>query len=369
MFFGRRTSASEGRQWAAAALAAADAPPSAHPPTRAETGYYHGEPEAGGAGAAPGSAEPGSLPVDRAMVAVRAWVLMCEAWLAFQSNDFPATVAAAKAVVALVRQGGDERALIQAIGWGAMASAYLGDLALARTWADECLALSRQHGYPLELSLAAALNLGLAVEANQTVPLAVREEALRVARASGNPWAKGVVISAVARAASLAGDLDAAYAGYAEATAVLQPMRDPYAYNFTRSEMGRVLRQQGRYAAAAALYAETLRVWQELGNRPAVAHELECLGFIAAAGGHAFAERAATLLGASEALREAIGAPMTTSERREYDPVVAQLRAGAEQAQVETAWAKGRALALEAAVAYALAELTTAPGDSHEIET
>ncbi|HEY6073938.1 MAG TPA: hypothetical protein VIV15_11230, partial [Anaerolineales bacterium] len=94
-----------------------------------------------------------------------------------------------------------------------------------------------------------------------------------------------------------------------------------------------------------------------LGNRPAVAHELECLGFIAAAGGHAYAERAATLLGAAEALREAIGSPMTTSERREYDPVVAQLRAGAEQAPVEAAWARGRALTLDEAVVYALAEL------------
>ena len=187
---------------------------------------------------------------------------------------------------------------------------------------------------------------------------AAREEALRVARASGNPWAKGVVISAVARAASLAGNLDAVYTSYAKATAPLQPMRDPYPYNFTRSEMGRVLRQQGRYAAAAALYAETLRVWQELGNRPAVAHELECLGFVATAGGHAYAGRAATLLGAGEALREAIGSPMTTSERREYDPVLAQLHAVAEQAQVEIAWAKGRALTLEEAVAYALAAVS-----------
>lgn len=61
------------------------------------------------------------------------------------------------------------------------------------------------------------------------------------------------------------------------------------------------------------------------------------------------------LFGADEALSDQIGAPMTAMERREYDQAVAQLRARTEPALVEAAWARGRALGLDEAVAYALA--------------
>lgn len=47
---------------------------------------------------------------------------------------------------------------------------------------------------------------------------------------------------------------------------------------------------------------------------------------------------------------------MTVMERRESEAAVAQLRAQAEPAIVEAAWARGRALSMEEAVAYALAE-------------
>jgi hypothetical protein len=85
-----------------------------------------------------------------------------------------------------------------------------------------------------------------------------------------------------------------------------------------------------------------------------MAHELECLAFIAAATGQA--GRAAALFGAAEALRAALGAPMTVMEHREYEQAVAQLRAQTDPAIVEAAWARGRALTMEEAVAYALSE-------------
>ena len=84
-----------------------------------------------------------------------------------------------------------------------------------------------------------------------------------------------------------------------------------------------------------------------------MARELECLAYIAAAGG--LAERAAKLFGAAEALRQSIGTTMTAYERREYDAAVAQLRAGVDAATLEAAWARGRALTLDEAVTYALA--------------
>jgi hypothetical protein len=137
-----------------------------------------------------------------------------------------------------------------------------------------------------------------------------------------------------------------------EAAALFQQMRDRPFYTASRSERGHLWRRQERWREAAALYRETIQDWQELGQRAAIAHELECFGFIAGAQGQA--GRAATLLGAAEALRAANGTPMTQMERGEYDQAVAQLRTQLAGADFEAAWAAGRAMSQDVAVAYAL---------------
>jgi tetratricopeptide (TPR) repeat protein len=277
-------------------------------------------------------------------------------------GDNPAALVAAKASMALARQMGEWRTLALALGLGATASAFAGDLVTARAWVEECVALSRQHGYTFEHGYVAGAFMSLALAANESVPPGIRQETLRLARASGNPVVIGMTTQNVARVAASSGDWDEAYAGFEESAALFHQMRARNLYNASRSEIGHLLRQQGRYHEAAAIYAETIRTWQELGQRPAMAHELECLAFIAVATGQA--ERAAALFGAAEALREVLDTPMTAYERREYDQAVAQVRAQTEPALVEAAWARGRALTLDDAVKYALAEgsESTAPG-------
>jgi tetratricopeptide (TPR) repeat protein len=323
IFWGRRTSVTEGRQWVQTALARAEA-------------TQH-------------SADP-------AYLAARARALVSVAELAFQLGDNPAALVAAQASMALARQIGEWRTLALALGLGATASAFAGDLVTARAWVEECAALSRQNGYTFEHGYVAGAFMSLALAANEPVPLGIRQETLRLARASGNPVVIGMTTQNVARVAASSGDWDEAYAGFEESATLFQQMRARNLYNASRSEIGHLLRQQGRYQEAAAVYAETMRVWQELGQRPAMAHELECLAFIAAASAHADAERAAALFGAAEALREALGAPMTAYERREYDHAVAQLRAQTDEVTLTAAWARGRALSLDEAVAYALQE-------------
>jgi hypothetical protein len=75
---------------------------------------------------------------------------------------------------------------------------------------------------------------------------------------------------------------------------------------------------------------------------------MECLGLIAALQGRV--TRAARLLGAAEAQREALNAPMTFYERVEYDAVAGPLRAAPEAA---AAWAEGRRMTMDEAVALA----------------
>ena len=85
-----------------------------------------------------------------------------------------------------------------------------------------------------------------------------------------------------------------------------------------------------------------------------MANQLEAMAFTAIARGGG--QRAARLLGAAEALREASHDPMTVDERREYDAALERLRGILDGPALDTAWAAGRGLKADAAVALAVAE-------------
>ncbi len=78
------------------------------------------------------------------------------------------------------------------------------------------------------------------------------------------------------------------------------------------------------------------------------------LGGVAGASG--LPERGARLLGASEAMREAIGSMLEPEDRIEYDRDVAIVRSQLDEEAFAKAWAEGRRMSMEQAVAYALEE-------------
>ena len=67
-------------------------------------------------------------------------------------------------------------------------------------------------------------------------------------------------------------------------------------------------------------------------------------------------EQAARLGGASEALREANDIVIPPIDRAPYEGSVAAVRSQLDEATFAAAWAEGRAMTLEQAVAYALEE-------------
>ena len=64
--------------------------------------------------------------------------------------------------------------------------------------------------------------------------------------------------------------------------------------------------------------------------------------------------RAARLFGAAEAIRERLAFPIMSPERRSYEHGLATLRAHLDDASLVAAWAEGRVMTLEQAIAYAL---------------
>jgi hypothetical protein len=108
----------------------------------------------------------------------------------------------------------------------------------------------------------------------------------------------------------------------------------------------------GNLAQAKSIYQETIRAWQVLGNRSALAHQLECFGFLAIRA--ETPQRAIKLFAAAEALRERIDSPRTDQEQIEYDQAAAQLHARMNETEFNTLRAAGRLMTVEEAVAFAL---------------
>jgi hypothetical protein len=98
----------------------------------------------------------------------------------------------------------------------------------------------------------------------------------------------------------------------------------------------------------------SLAVFQELADKLWMAQNLEGLAAVAVA--QAQSERAARLFGAAEGGRDAIGAPLPPAERSEHDRSVAAARAALGDEAFAAAWAEGRTMTFERAIAYALTE-------------
>jgi predicted ATPase/class 3 adenylate cyclase len=148
------------------------------------------------------------------------------------------------------------------------------------------------------------------------------------------------------------GNYDTAKKIFEEGREAFRHIHSKYFMQVMSSELGHVERQKGNLTQARLIYQETIKGWQDLGNRSAVAHELECFAFLAIHDEEP--QRTAKLFGAAEAVRERIQAPMTDYERIEYDQSVAQLRAMLSETEFKALWAEGRSMTMEQAIQLAL---------------
>jgi tetratricopeptide (TPR) repeat protein len=214
------------------------------------------------------------------------------------------------------------------------------------------LGLAEQHGDWRRASLiGAAFAVGESISDARSADVWL-DRATEAARRSGNPFALGNIIGVRGRVASRAGRLEEAERSFVEARAFYRSMGDGRFDRILASELAHVLRREGRLDDAEAEYRETIRGWQQSGNRGAIANQLECFAFLAAARDEHV--RAARLLGAASALRERADASMTDFEQAEYDGAVERLRATLDEATFDSEMTAGGLLTADEAIALAL---------------
>jgi predicted ATPase/DNA-binding CsgD family transcriptional regulator len=117
--------------------------------------------------------------------------------------------------------------------------------------------------------------------------------------------------------------------------------------------------RQGDYARAVPLAHETIRLRFDLGQFWSLPASFEDLAEVALATGRA--EQAARLYGAAEIQRELQSTPFGTAWRAEHERRIGAVRHALRPEVFAAAWAAGRALTLEEAIAEALAVRVDSP--------
>jgi non-specific serine/threonine protein kinase len=229
-----------------------------------------------------------------------------------------------------------------------------GDYGLARTRGNESLAVYRGLGDESGVAQA-LLDLGHVAQhqENPEQATAAYQESLMTYRKIGDPVGAAAALNGMAVLARGSGDLESARRLGEEGLAIYRERGDSRSVALCLNNLGRVARDLTDWPQATELCVESLTLFGELSDRWGVAMVLSNLGIQAERLGDA--DRALSLFGASEALREAATGSailsVSPAEYVAYETAVAAARAAKGESAFAGLWQAGRELGLPEAIA------------------
>jgi non-specific serine/threonine protein kinase len=179
----------------------------------------------------------------------------------------------------------------------------------------------------------------------------LHEESLALARRWGDHNGIARSLANLGVLARDEGEYRRAAALYEESAGLFEALGDMHGRSLALTNLAEALRYQGQHERALPLYRECLALHHVAGNKVGIVDCLEGLAALARLQGQP--ERAARLWGATEALRAAVGAALHAADSADHERNVAALHGELEPAVLSTAWAAGRAMTIDQAVAYA----------------
>lgn len=293
--------------------------------------------------------------LQREQMIIRAKALQAMAFLYYSQGDNPNAYKAGEKCATFARQLDDPQMLAMVLAFSGSARLFEGDFANGRKQIEEAVALTRSGNdkYAQGMALGMMAQVQMIVNHDLKAAKEYEQRALALTREISGTWTSLMMYFGIGRGAMFRGDYAVARERFAYCLPLFEEMKDEHRTNMIHSELAHMDRYEGKLQQAEGVYRRTIVVWQRLGHRAAVAHQLECFAFLAKA--HEEPERALRLLGAAEILRERINIHMQPLERKEYDRHVADLRAMIAEDEFRTLWAEGRSMSMDEAVAFALA--------------
>lgn len=237
---------------------------------------------------------------------------------------------------------------------GAGHIAFLYDLEVAKHYFERALHISRELGDSLSTAWALVF-MGYAMIGDMETAVATTEEGLSLFRQLNHKPGIAQALNVIGEITSFSGDDERAKRAYEECLAISQETGETRRIRFIFGNLIFLAQHEGDYARARQLAEQGLRLALEMNNKLDIADSLAGLAGVMGATGQA--EQAARLLGAWEAALERMGAVSQPVDKQEHDQNITTVRSLLEDRVVEKAWAEGRAMSLEQAVAFALSQM------------
>jgi predicted ATPase/class 3 adenylate cyclase len=273
--------------------------------------------------------------------------------IAWRQGDLVTAARALEESLEIWRSTGERRSMGGTLSNLGTVMELRGDLDRAQALQEESLAIARETSDPVRIG-SALNNLALVIwnKGDNDRATALLEESAAIKRVQGNWVGLAITLNNLGMLASEAGDGDGAIAYMEETLAIERKLGNPTGIADSLGNLAGLIAATGDVVRAAAFDAEALEIRRDLGDRLSMAHSLDSIA--ATASRARFPETAARLYGASERLREELGAPIPPSERGRYETGLTMTRSAVGDEAYERAWAAGRAVSLDDAIAEAL---------------
>ncbi len=271
--------------------------------------------------------------------------------LARIQNDFVAARPLIEQVVSLAREMGDNWRYASGLHDLAWVCLEQGEYSRARSMYEECLTVFRELG--ITSGIAASLNqlamtLFVTLDDQERIGLLLEESLTLWKQISQKNGGIACWFYLAGLVAHQERDFVRARPLLEESVALYKELGDRWHTALSLSTLARVETVQSNYVAAVSLYKESLALYRQIGNNN-FASVLEGLADVAVRQGQP--ALAAQMWGAAEALRQHIGAPLPPVYRADYERSVAAARTQLGEKAFVAAWAEGRTMTPEQALA------------------
>jgi predicted ATPase/class 3 adenylate cyclase len=258
--------------------------------------------------------------------------------------------------IALYRQLDDQSGLAAALLVCSQPLEFLGELVQAETTLNEALALARadKNAFIGAWALNTLARVTAKLHGDMAAALRYTQEAIRVSQETDIHWQVANAHEMQGFIAAYSNNYEEARTQFEKALLLYQDVGAHFNAILSKCNLAHLERQFGYHQRALERYRETIIAFRDVGQVGAVAHQLECFGFIAMAQNQD--RRALQLFAAAHALRERAVTPMMPDEQVYYNEQLKGLRDRMNPAAFESTWSKGHTLSMEDAITLAVEE-------------
>jgi len=253
---------------------------------------------------------------------------------------------------ALAAPGGDDGNRGHTCFHAGMLAFWIGDDVRAAAHHHRAVDIGRRAGNATVTAQALTGLARIALRTDVSEARRLCREALAVTEGTNDRLGRSNAIHVLGVAAQMAGDLVEARDWMNQRIEIAREMGNLAGVGMECGNLSMVERQLGNLERAEALGRESLGIYYRRGDAWAMPYGLSGLAAIATERGEY--ERAATLVGAAEAMVEAQNAAWPPDEKPHYERMLDRLPGAMGAAEFSRARAEGRALSASEAVALAL---------------